>query len=227
MSNQSTMSNTHWHIQQRMHWVILNLKLHAQLCNRWSMGKVALLTLLQLTKTAFLTTLSCRLICESAAVHHTAEQTPRQTGQSSKKIYEERPIMKYFSGLSHDRQPLSCSTVALRMCQCGLHAALWLHISTLTRLLDAETRSTAGLLFPSQYLCGTILVTPYSMVWNWLVSRAGLMPFYWPSSSLLFCLLPFSLSLLSFCVLVLWGWGLRADRVLIVLSLPCIVISLP
>ena len=34
------------------------------------------------------------------------------------------------------------------------------------------------LVFPCQYFCGTILVTPYSMVWNWRVSRAGPMPVY-------------------------------------------------
>ena len=88
------------------------------------------------------------------------------------------------------------------------------------RLLAAEPRSTSGLSFPCQYLCGTILVTPYSMVWDWRVSRAGPMPFYWPICSLPFCLLLFSLSLLSFYGLVLWGWGLRTDRVLIALSQP-------
>ena len=53
----------------------------------------------------------------------------------------------------------------------------------------------AGLLFPCQHLCGTILVTPYSMVWDWRVSRAGPMSLYGPSCSLRFCLLfvfPFS-----------------------------------
>ena len=45
-------------------------------------------------------------------------------------------------------------------------------------------------------------LTPCSMVWDWQVSRAGPMPFYWPSCSLTFCLLLFSLSLLSFCGLV-------------------------
>ena len=70
------------------------------------------------------------------------------------------------------------------------------------------------ILFPSQYLCGMILVTPYSMVWYWLVSRAGPMPFYWPSCSLHFCLLLFSLSLLSFYGLVLWGSGLRTDSLI-------------
>ena len=54
------------------------------------------------------------------------------------------------------------------------------------------------------------------------VSRAGPMPFYWPSCSLTFCLLLLSLSLLSFYGLVFWGWGLRTDRVLIALSQACI-----
>ena len=53
------------------------------------------------------------------------------------------------------------------------------------------------------------------------VGRAGFkskpMPFYRPSCSLTFCLLLFSLSLLSFYGLVLWGWSLRTDRVLIAL----------
>ena len=103
-----------------------------------------------------------------------------------------------------------------------LHAALWSYIGTLMRLHTAEPRSIAGLLFPCQYLCGTILVTLYSMVWDWRVSRAGPMPLYWPSCSLHFGLLLFSLSLLSFYGLVLWGWGLRTDMVLIALSQPCI-----
>ena len=89
------------------------------------------------------------------------------------------------------------------------------------RLLAAEPRSIAGLLCPSRCLCGTILVTPCSMVWDWRVSRAGPMSFYWPSCSLTFCLLLFSLSLLSFYALVLWGLGLRTDRVLI-RSLPAL-----
>ena len=84
-------------------------------------------------------------------------------------------------------------------------------------VLAAEPRSIAGLLFPCQYLCGTISVTPYSMVWDWRVSRAWPMNFYWPSCSLTFCLLLFSLSLLSLHGLVLWGWSLRTDRVLIAL----------
>ena len=34
--------------------------------------------------------------------------------------------------------------------------------------------------FPSRCPSGTILLTPYSMVWNWRVSRAGPMLLYWP-----------------------------------------------
>ena len=68
----------------------------------------------------------------------------------------------------------------------------------------------------------TILVTPYSMVRDCRVSRAGPVPLYWCSCSLPFCLLLFPLSLLSFYGLVLWGWGLRTDRLLIALSKPCI-----
>ena len=71
-------------------------------------------------------------------------------------------------------------------------------LRTLVRLLDAEPRSTTGLLFTCQYFSGTILVTPYSMVWDWRISRAGPIPFYWPSFKIPFCLLLFSLSLLSF-----------------------------
>ena len=77
-----------------------------------------------------------------------------------------------------------------RMCRCWLHAAL-AHIGTPMRFLAAEPRSIYGLLFPCQYLCGTMLVTPCPMVWDWRVSRVWQMPFYWPSCSLTFCLLLF------------------------------------
>ena len=77
-------------------------------------------------------------------------------------------------------------------------------------------------LFTSQYLSGTIWLTPYLMVWDWRVSRAGPMPFCWPSCSLLFCLQLFSLYLLFLYRLVVWGWGLRTDRVPISHSRPCI-----
>ena len=86
-----------------------------------------------------------------------------------------------------------------RMCQCGLHEVPWSHIGTLMRHLAC---STAGHLFPSQCSSGMILLTPYSMVLDWRVSRAGPMLFYWPKllysyySLLLF--FPFS----SSCLLV-------------------------
>ena len=56
-----------------------------------------------------------------------------------------------------------------RMCQRGLHAVLWLHIGTLMHSLAAEPCSTAGLLFPFRCPSGTILLAPFSMVWNWRV----------------------------------------------------------
>ena len=65
------------------------------------------------------------------------------------------------------------------------------------RLLAAEPRSSTGLLFSFHYLCGTILVTQYSIVWDVRVSRAGPMPFYLPSCLLHFRLILFSLSLHS------------------------------
>ena len=110
-----------------------------------------------------------------------------------------------------------------RMCQCGLHAVLWSHIGTLMHSLSAEPCSIGGLLFPSRCPSETILLTPYSMVWDWRVSRAGPMLLYWPKLLYPYYSLPysFSLSLLSVYRLVLWGWGLRTDRVYITLSQPC------
>ena len=65
------------------------------------------------------------------------------------------------------------------MCQCCLHTVLWSHIGTCMHRLAAGPCSTAGLLFPSRYASGTILLTPYSMVWDWRVSRSGPMLFCW------------------------------------------------
>ena len=83
-----------------------------------------------------------------------------------------------------------------RMCQCGLHAVPWSHIGVLMRCLTAGPRSTAGLLFPSQCPSGTFLLTPYLMVWDWPVSRAGPLFFYW-----LKLLYPYYCILLFFCSL--------------------------
>ena len=81
---------------------------------------------------------------------------------------------------------------------------------------------TSRLLFFSQCPSGTISVAPYSMFCDWRVSGAGPMPFYLPRCSLHFCLLLCSLSFLSFYGLVLWGWCLRTDWVLIALSRSCV-----
>ena len=60
---------------------------------------------------------------------------------------------------------------------------------------------------PSHYLYGMIWLTPCLMMLDWRVSRAGKMPFCWPSCSLLFCLQLFYLSLLFHYRLAVWGWG--------------------
>ena len=61
-----------------------------------------------------------------------------------------------------------------------LHAVLWSHIGILMHRLAAEPCSTAGLLFPFRCPSGTILLTSFSMVWDWRVSRAGPILLYWP-----------------------------------------------
>ena len=63
--------------------------------------------------------------------------------------------------------------------KCGLYAVLWSHIGTLMHHFAAEPCSISGLLSPSRCPSGTILLTPYSMVWDWRVSRAWPM-LYWP-----------------------------------------------
>ena len=106
------------------------------------------------------------------------------------------------------------------LCQCGIDRCFGrtsVHLS----LLAEEPHNTTWFLFPCQYLCRTILVTTYSKVCDWGVSRAGSMPFYWLSCSLPFCppVFPFS----SFIIWVgIVRWGLRTDRVLIALSQPSI-----
>ena len=107
-----------------------------------------------------------------------------------------------------------------RMCQCGFHAVLWSHVGKLMHRLAAEPRSTAGVLFPSRCPCGMILLTSYSMVWDWRVSREGPILFYWPKMLYPFYnLLLFFPSLLSVYRLVLWDWVLRTDIWCISLSL--------
>ena len=67
-----------------------------------------------------------------------------------------------------------------RMCHRELHAVPWSHIGIPLRHLAAEPRRTTGLLFSSQWSSGTVLLTPCAMVWDWRISRAGPMLFYWP-----------------------------------------------
>ena len=66
------------------------------------------------------------------------------------------------------------------------------------------------------------LLTLNLMVCDWQVSSVGPLSVYWPKMLAPFCLIIFSLSLLSFYGLVLWGRGHRTDMVLIALSQPCI-----
>ena len=90
-----------------------------------------------------------------------------------------------------------------RRCQCGLHAVPGrTSVHLIMRLLAAEPRSTTGPSFPSQCLCGTILLPMYSMVWDWRISRSVPMLYYWPKLLDPHC---FKLSLLSVYRLVLWG----------------------
>ena len=86
------------------------------------------------------------------------------------------------------------------MCRRVLHAVLWSHISTLMHCLAAEPCSTTGLLFPFRCPSGMILLAPFSMVWDWQVSRAGPMLLYWPK--LLHPYYSLLLSFSSFCLQV-------------------------
>ena len=86
------------------------------------------------------------------------------------------------------------------MCQRGLYAVLWSHIGTLMHCLAAEPCTTAGLLFPFRSPSGTILLTTFSMVWDWWVSRAGPMLLYWPMLLYPYCGLLLSFPFPSFCL---------------------------
>ena len=117
-------------------------------------------------------------------------------------------LWQYYASCTRPGVTRCTRSILLFLClmyRCGLHAVLW---SLAHRFTYAPPRCRT-----SQYLCGTILVTPCLMVWDWLVSRAGPMPFYRPCCSFLFCLLQFSISLLSFYGFVLWGCGPRFDSV--------------
>ena len=93
--------------------------------------------------------------------------------------------------------------------------------------LAAEPRNPAGLLFLSQCPSGMILLTPCSIVWYWLVSRAGSMFFLGLSCSIpTIVFYYFSISLLPVYRLVLCDWGLRTDSLYITLFGLIVCISL-
>ena len=109
-----------------------------------------------------------------------------------------------------------------RMCQCGSHAVLWSHIGTRMHRLAAEPCGTAGLLFPSGCPSGTILLPSFRWCGTGGFKEQPQCFFIGLSCSLptiVFYL--FSLSLLSVYRMVLYGWGIRTDRVYITLSQPC------
>ena len=57
-------------------------------------------------------------------------------------------------------------------CWCFGHTSVYLCASSLQNLAVLQD------IFHHSYLCGTILVTLHSMVWDWRVLRAGPMLFY-------------------------------------------------
>ena len=90
-----------------------------------------------------------------------------------------------------------------RMRRCGLHVALLSHIGTLTRLLAAEPRTSAGLLFPCQYLCGRSWLPRIRWCGTGRLQEQAIAFFIGLAARSLFVsLLLFSLSLLSFYM----GW---------------------
>ena len=78
--------------------------------------------------------------------------------------------------------------------------ALVAHRYTFMHDLAAEPCSRAGLLFPSRCPSGTILLAPYSMVWDWQVSRAGPMLLYWSKLVNPYCSLLLFFGFSSFCL---------------------------
>ena len=66
------------------------------------------------------------------------------------------------------------------------------------------------------------LVDPVFMVWIGGFQEQVQCLFVGLVALSFFCLQLFSLSLLFLCTLVVWGWGLRTDRMSISLSRPCI-----
>ena len=91
------------------------------------------------------------------------------------------------------------------------------------RLLAAERRRTVGFLSHSLHLCGTILLTLYSMVWDLRVLRPVPMIFFWPellasfSSSTVFRFSSFWISMFWYCGAGFFGVVYDVNRSLPVL----------
>ena len=105
-----------------------------------------------------------------------------------------------------------------RMCHCRLHTVLWSHIGVLIGIFAAEFRSTARLLFLTQCVCGTILLTLYFDEVGLACSNSRASAFYWPMLLAPFLSSTFFSCPSSFYRLVLLGWDLGNDRVQ---SQPC------
>ena len=100
------------------------------------------------------------------------------------------------------------------MCRRVLLAVLWLLIGTRSRLIVVGLLlSVAEPLCPSRFFFRTILVTLCLIVWDWRVSRAEPMLSCWLDLLFLWSLTISSTSSSSFHGLVVWGQGLRTDRV--------------
>ena len=106
-------------------------------------------------------------------------------------------------------QPVKCGIV-VTCC------VLLLYLYILMLLLAAEPRSTAGLLFSSQYLRETILVTLYLMVWDWRVKRKA-------DAFILAQAARSLLSLFSISLISLYGFihivGLRSSDLLVTITI--------
>ena len=109
-----------------------------------------------------------------------------------------------------------------RTCRCGLHSALW----CTSVYLGA---SSLQYLRVPQYFYSYISISVERSWWpriRWRGTRVfqeqGKLLFIGLAARSLFVYCCFSLSHLSFYVLVLWSWGLQTDRVLIALSQPAL-----
>ena len=88
---------------------------------------------------------------------------------------------------------------------CGLRAVLCWRISILMHFFTAEPCRTTGPLLPCQYICGTILVTSFLMVWDEQVKRAG------PSFFIGLAARPPFASCFPFLFFLLMGWYCWAE----------------